>query len=132
MRIDGIPPSSSLEDSVCALGLGPRDLRPFRTFSEFLSAKTIAAMACSSIESNTNLVRRDAGECMLTENLSRTCDRARNSLATVRFETTPSPFRNSQSGASCDRSESKMAARHLIGRRVAFEEKKWVNFHRAR
>ena len=36
-----VPPSSSLEDSVCPLGLGPLDLRPFLTFSEFLSAKTI-------------------------------------------------------------------------------------------
>lgn len=42
-----VPPSSSLDDSVCALGLGPRDRRPLRTFSEFLSARTIAAYFCS-------------------------------------------------------------------------------------
>lgn len=45
-----IPPSSSLDDSVCALGLGPRDRRPLRTFSEFLSARTIATYVCSSVE----------------------------------------------------------------------------------
>lgn len=39
------PPSSSLEDSVWPLGLGPRDLRPLRTLSAFLSARTILEAA---------------------------------------------------------------------------------------
>jgi len=39
-----LPLSSSLEESVCILGLGPRDLLPFRRFSEFLSAKTIVEL----------------------------------------------------------------------------------------
>lgn len=39
-----IPPSSSLEESVCPLGLGPLDLRPFLRFSAFLSANTIFSL----------------------------------------------------------------------------------------
>lgn len=37
--------------------------------------------------------------------------------------TVSSPIKIPQRGASCDRSESKMVARHLIGQQIAFEEK---------